>query len=616
MTNDEKLGPAERLIQALLQHADHMVHNRPGLVVPSATSAIGVDWSPVTSATEGGQTVVYRLTKVGKASLRARVGVLDAASGAIFAGGAKVAEYRAAGIFPEVATWMYRQVAEVWKLDNELAARWASYAFGQEHRDLKVVLAAFMLVQSRKGDAVLDGGQLAFHDEDYRDVGEAMCLVHTRDKRDLNPKLLLRIHDVLSVPGVAALNRALGFGHSATKPFLGRWSKAVEKWLGFRDENPRLLEGLVKAGFRTSVMELARRVGFKPAGPRFFEILRWKQKQARDGRRGVAIGAAVTVAESWAGLGEAEVCARIVAERPSWKRIVSLLPAAVGVTRAVVAAAIEAGVLSDKDLVIMTPTLEELGLMEVPAILERWVVATQAAEDTRAANIAARVRSKAVAEVLVQAADAAVTKAVEEVTRKIRVYFFVDVSGSMQGAIEAAKGHIVRFLGGFPLAQLHVATFNTTGREIGLKHASAVGVENAFRGIAAGGGTDYGAGVKALAHLRPQADEDVLFVFVGDEDAEPFAAAVRTSGLAPLAFGFVKVVPPGMAGSRDAVRKTAVELGLPCFVIEPSTFADPYAVPRTIRALIAATPVGKSERAALVESILRTRLLEKPAWAA
>ena len=30
----ESLGPAERVVQALLQHADHMVHNRPGVVVP------------------------------------------------------------------------------------------------------------------------------------------------------------------------------------------------------------------------------------------------------------------------------------------------------------------------------------------------------------------------------------------------------------------------------------------------------------------------------------------------------------------------------------------------------------------------------------------------------
>ena len=46
---------------------------------------------------------------------------------------------------PEAVAWVYAQCAEVWNLDNEFAAKWASRAFGEEHRDLKVVLCALML---------------------------------------------------------------------------------------------------------------------------------------------------------------------------------------------------------------------------------------------------------------------------------------------------------------------------------------------------------------------------------------------------------------------------------------------------------------------------------------
>jgi hypothetical protein len=73
----------------------------------------------------------------------------------------------------------------------------------------------------------------------------------------------------------------------------------VEKWLAYREENTKLLEGLVKAGFRTSVIELARRVGYKPTSPKFFQILRWKQVQAQDGRREVAVGQEIAKAETW-----------------------------------------------------------------------------------------------------------------------------------------------------------------------------------------------------------------------------------------------------------------------------------------------------------------------------
>jgi len=627
MNQIETLGPAERIIQALLAYTDHAVHNRPGMIVPDGRFNVGVRWEPVTHKEEGEpkQKVVYKLSKVGKKTVRTRVGVLQD-NGKIVEAGREVGEYRAAGLFPEVAVWMYKEVAEVWKLDNEFAARWASYAFGQEHRDLKVILAAFMLCQSRKGDPIVDGGKVAFYDEDFRDVGEAMMLLSRKDGKDFNPKLLLRIHDVLSLPGIAAINRELGFGRSARRPFYGRWDKAVEKWLRHREQNPKMLEGLMKAGFRSTVMELARRVGFKPETTKFFEILRWKQAQAKDGRRQLAIGQVMAAAETWVGMTEEQICEKIVKEKPNFKRVVGLLPKEVGVTRAIMSAAIEAGALSDKDLIIYTPTLEELGLLEVQDVKDRWNRAIKAADDMRAANIATRVKSKETKEQLQEAADGALQKAVEETMKGMRVYFMVDVSGSMSTAIEAAKSHVARFLQGFPQDRVHVSVFNTQGREIQIRIASAAGVENAFKGLKASGGTDYGAGIRVLQAHKPKDDEDSLMIWVGDEEAQPFADAVQRSGLRPMAFGFVKVGGQTALGGfygGSAVRDTAAQLGIPCFIISEQTFADPYAIPRTIRALVAATPVGKTvtqavvvPRVTLVETILKQELLKLPAWAA
>jgi hypothetical protein len=589
------------------------------MITADAGTALGVKWQPVTHKIEDGKKIVYRLEKAGKKTNKVQVGHLWEDNTVRSEARIKLAEYRPAGLYKEVVTWMYRQVAEVWKLDNEFAAHWASYAFKQEHRDLKVVLAAFMLVQSRKGDPVMEAGKLAFHDDDFRDVGEAMMLLYSKDsKTDLNPKLLLRIHDVLSLPSVAEINRELGFGKSAQKPFLGRWSKVVEKWLQYREQNPKLLEGLVKAGFRSTVMDLARRVGYKPETPKFFEVLRWKQAQAEDGRRTLAIGKAVAEAETWEGLTEEAICQKIVKERPGWKRIVGLLPKKVGVTRAIMSAAIEAGSFSDKDLIIATPTLEDLGLLQVQDVRERWERAVKNAEDMRAANIATRVKNKGTQEKLVEAADNALKKATEEVTKGLRVYVMVDISGSMTSALSTAKTYLAKFLQAFPPDKLHVAVFNTTGREIKIQHPSAAGVENAFRGVQAGGGTDYGAGVRALSHYKPQPDEDALFIFVGDEGQHgTFEHSIRQWGHNPLAFGLVRV--PGE--NFRVVGNTATALGIPCFEINERIFADPYAIPRTLRGLVAATPVGRAvvaaiPRVTLAETILKTTLLIKPPWAA
>ncbi len=618
---NEKLGAAERIIQTLIVHKDHMVHNRPGMVVADATNVAGVRWAPVIWKLEDGHKVVYRKDKVGVGKAQktnlVKVGVLRE-DGEIFSGAARAGRYMDPGLFPEVSAWMYRQIADVWKLDNEFAAKWASYAFANEDsKDLRVALAAFLLVQTRKGDPVLDEGKVAFHDDDFRDVGEAMLLLDSAKHFDV--KLLLRINALLSIPAIAAINRELGFGNSARHAFLGRFPKAAEKWLRYREENPKILEGLIKKGFRTSVKRLAERIGYKPSSQKFFTALRWKQTQAKDGRRSLAIGEAVKAAESWKDLTEEQICERIMQTKPDFKRVVGLLPEAIGLTRAIMAAAIEAGCLSDKDLIIYTPTLEELGLLKVPAIQGRWQQALKKADDQRAANIASRVKSKETKEDLQGASDTAAQKAVAEVFRNMRLYTFVDCSGSMENAIEKAKEAITKALPAFPLDRNHVARFTTTGHEVKIKAASAAGVAHAFASVKAGGGTDYGSGVRALKDIKPAADEDVLYFFVGDEEAAPFAAAVTQVGHKPVAFLFLKVrnSPP-----YTAVQTTAAQLGIPCIMVDEKIFEDdPYTVPRTLRNLIAATPVGRpAERApvreSLVDMILKTPLLVKPAWAA
>jgi hypothetical protein len=279
----------------------------------------------------------------------------------------------------------------------------------------------------------------------------------------------------------------------------------------------------------------------------------------------------------------------------------------------------------------MTPTLEDLGLFKIQEIKERHAAALAKADDMRAANIARNVRSKELQETMEEGADKVAQKVVEETIRGLSIKFLVDISGSMQGALDAAKPLIAKFLQSFPLDQVKVAVFNTNGREVTIKHASTKGVEAAFRGIGAGGGTDYGAGIRVLQKYKPADDEDSLIIFIGDEEARPFHTAVEASGLRPVAFGFLKTVAfGGAAGWRarhygadnsTAVRETANRLGIPCLMLDDRTFEDPYAITRTIRALIAATPVGEAvagrarPRVTLVDQILQTELLQKPAWA-
>lgn len=626
----EALGPAERIVQTLGTFTDHMYHNRPGLVTEAPGSNIGVRWEAATwRKQEDGSKHVFRKTKQGKKTVETLVGVL-CDDGKVRERDDKrlrsLGEFRLPGLFPEVAVYLYKQVAAVFRMDNEFVARWASWAAKKDHKDMNVVLAAFLLVQNRKGDPVRgpDGQTIEFLDDDYRDVAEAMCLLRDGGV-DMNPKSLLRVGELLRLDGIAEVNRELGFGRSARNPAMGRFPTVVSKWLRYREANPKMLDGLVKAGMQNIVKDLARLVNYKPESEHFFEVLRWKQKQAQDGHRAMAIGKEVKSAESWAGMTEGDICQRIVSTKPGFKRIVGLLPKEIGLTRAVAMAAVEAGSLSDTDMILLTPTWEELGLLKAPEFKARWDAAREKAENQRAANIARNVKSKEVKDALVETADKATAKAIEAVTRDLRIYFIVDKSGSMQHVMDRMKAILTKFLGGFPLDRTHVSVFNETGREIAIKAPTAAGVENAFKGHQASGGTSYAGGVKALAKYLPKPGEDALMIFAGDEEdsnVQALVDTVRTSGIKPVGFGLLPAHPGGNPAHYAIVRKAAAQLGLPCFQIDDAMFDDPYSVTRTLTALIASTPVGQVQagavapkRKTLVEEILETDLLKPPVWA-
>lgn len=624
-TREAALGPAERILTTLLSYQDHMYHGRPGIVVRDATNLAGVTWRYATWKLDeaGVKQASFVIKAPGKKTktrtVLAPAGVIGA-DNVVRMNGAVVGTYRQPGPFAEVITCIYQQIAEVWQLDNEFVARWASYALTQDHRDFKAVIAAFLLVQPRCGAPIRnDDGTVAFADADYRDVAEAMLLGPKGVKKALgfDPKMLLQVRTILTTPGVAAINRALGFGVSAREPPLGRWPTAARKWLAFREENPATLAGLVKSGYKQHVAQLARLAQYKPTTAAFFAALGWRQTQAKTGHRAMVNVTIAKPAESWRGLTEAEICQRIVADKLPWKRVVSMA-SDVGVTRAVVVATLAAGGLTDRELIIITPTLEDLGLLNDPAVRQRWEHAVKQADDTRALNIANNVRRESTRTTLVKAADVAVQKAVAEVVKQIQVRVMIDISGSMQASIESAINHITKFVQAFPLPQLDVVVFNTVARRVTIPAASAAGVRAAFTGIRASGGTSHAT---AVPLFRPAgSDEDMLLIVVGDQGEHgTFAPQIRAAGLHPMAIGFVKV--PGDAFGR-IVETTAADLGIPLFVIDERTFGDAYAIPRTIRALVAATPVGArtatavaAPRVSLVHQILNTPLLEKPVWA-
>lgn len=572
---ESQMGPAERLLDVVLGGSAHLWHNRPGV-------EINGEWKPAKNA--------------GKAA------------------GAKAIK---PGLHVAAAVQLYGRLLEIYKLNAELMAHLASYALVEtDWRDLKVACAALMLVQARSGAPVHEhDGSVAFYDDDHRRIGEAMVLWYQRkSNRMLTPKAVLRIAELLETPEIAALNRAAGFGDPAAKRApLGRWPKAAARWLEVRESNQPMLTGLVKAGYKQTIKNLARKLGYKPQSSAFFAILGWKQTQADDGRREIGLDNLELVkSERFDDLSEAEICETIVTQRLRYKDAVGRLPADIGLTPAIMVALLPT--LSDRDLRQLTPTLEELGLLSVPEIRARWEKAITTATDQRALNIAKNVRDKGIKEKLEEAADHAAKKAVEAATSEtdVRVMFLVDKSGSMQGAIESSKDALGKILAGFPLERLHVAAFDTMGQVLKPKAASRLAVQHMLAGLKAGGGTIHGAAVQALHRdgVRIDPGANLIVIVVGDEAGESgpqLAQTFKTLGYKVAAMALL------LAGTRggSTVRECAKSLAVPYSEVTVAQFDDPYHVPRVLRALLEApVSAAAAPTPGLVEKVMKTKLLE------
>ncbi len=580
---EKQMGPAEKLLDLVLSSSAHLWHNRPGYDVKGT-------WHPP--------------VKKGAPAPKNGVPVKP-------------------GLHAPAAVELYERLLEIYELNAELFAHFASYALTQtDWRDLKVACAALMLVQKKSGQPVKeDDGKVAFHDDDFRAIGEAMLLHYEKKSaRMMTPKGVLRVAELLEHEEIAKLNRKAGFADPASKkPPLGRWKRAAEKWLRQREKNPAMLQGLVKAGFKETLKALSRKAGFKPESQAFFEVLGWKQKQAAGGHRTVGLTELkLQKSDRFDGLTEAEICEAIENQRLTYKEVVGRLPKDVGLTPAIMVALLPT--LSDKDLRIMTPTLEELGLMAEPEVRARWEAAIATATDQRALNIAKNVRSKEIREKLEEAADVAAKKAVAEATEEldVRVMFLVDKSGSMEGAIEKSKDALSKILAGFPLEKLHVATFDTIGTVLRPKAASRAAVQHMLGGVKAGGGTTHAAAVRALYNdgVRVPAAARLVVIVVGDEAGEAgdqFARVFRECGYDVAAMALLVSVA-GNAARGQSVRSCAGQLRVPFSEVDVTHFDDPYQVPRVLKALldapVAAGPAAAGAQHGWVEKVMKTPLLQ------
>ena len=113
--------------------------------------------------------------------------------------------------------------------------------------------------------------------------------------------------------------------------------------------------------------------------------------------------------------------------------------------------------------------------------------------------------------------DAVVVKAVAQATKEVdlHIMFIIDVSGSMQGAIETSKEALSMIVQGFPQEKLHIACFNTMGTLLKPRQYSSAGIKHMLKSIGAGGGTVYSAGIAAFRDNKVRIPASARKIMVG-----------------------------------------------------------------------------------------------------
>ncbi len=271
---ESQMGPAEKLLDLVLNSSAHLWHNRPGLDVAG-------QWHP-------------------------RRGT----SRAIAAHGTAVRP----GLFVPAAVSLYSQLLEIYQLNVDLMAHFASYALKEtDWRDLKVASAALMLVQTRSGQPVHDDdGTVAFHDDDYRVIGEAMLLHYEKKSpRMMTPKGVLRVAELLETADIAELNRIAGLRRPGGEEAAARpLEEAATKWLAHAREEPAAARG---PGAPLATRRPSRRSRARPDTSRRRSDSSRSSAGSRSRQRAVTARSASTAStlekrERFDDVSEAEIC--------------------------------------------------------------------------------------------------------------------------------------------------------------------------------------------------------------------------------------------------------------------------------------------------------------------
>jgi len=477
--------------------------------------------------------------------------------------------------------------------DPYFLARFTSYAIKKlDSKDLKVITTFANSLSDADGTPFITGKDSegrpvyspTFNKPNLRIVSQAAI-------QELDPKLVSRVIEI------ANLKQALGSRKKATH-FANSLKTAIRKYVRFREQNPKAIEGIKKAAFAPTFKGIYQMMHMKP-NQTTADILGWRQGSIKKGNVEKIDKKNLL---DFTGLSDIDIAQKIRDEKIPVLGAMGALPNKMSPVIAV--ALLEQA--TGNQAVILRNLFDSQGLLKHKDVLNVFEEKVKTAKT--ALDRVEKINTEVDQEVQKVLKTAKAAKRKSDVGDIGKVYVHIDISGSMSGAIEFAKNHgaIIAECVKEPQENFFWGAFNTQGYSLSKPQSFE---KDAFMaslyGLQAGGGTDC---LACYSDARKNNCDTDIYITDQGHTCAPIDQMIKAFD----AKGYSRpkaVVIVDFSGGRedDRFKKPLEQLGIPVSTIKPEALTESALVSQAIRtALLGAT--------AVIDEIMQFPLLRLPEW--
>ena len=462
--------------------------------------------------------------------------------------------------------------------DPYFLAHFTSYAVNKlSSKDLKVVSTFVNSVSDADGTPFSLGSK--YKKPNLRSISQAAI-------QQLDPKLVLRVIEL------ANLKTKLGSKNEGTH-FSRSLKTAITRYLKYREENIRALEGIRKVGLSNTVKNIYRFLHLSPS-TEAAGVLGWKQKDGRE----------VTIKKElfdFKGLSDIKIAEKIRKEKLPPTSVLGALPDKL--SPVIAAAILEQS--TGNQAVILSEMFENQGLLKNEEVKKVYTEKIKTAKT--ALDRVERIKKELDSDIEKVLKTAKADKRKADVGDIGKIFLHIDVSGSMNEAIEIAKnsGAIIAECVKDPQKNFFWGIFNTMGRRLPTPQSPE---KDAFKavlyGVRAAGGTNCLALYEEARVLGCDVDVYITDQEHNEKDISLTIRQCTRKGLPkPKAAVIVHV-----GSSRHNMLKEQLEAnGIPTTIMKPSTLTESALVSQAVKtAMRGATSI--------IDEIMEEPLLELPKW--